>query len=111
MSGPQIFFCPTCKQMGSDTKLGIFDNDVIRIKRKDMYVEFQGTGIVRIVCWKCGARIEEMTDDYLGYLNFIKNQSMVEGNRTPRQNKQPAEVTTGGPKRSEQNGRDFGKRR
>ena len=72
MTTPQIFFCPVCKQMGSDTKLAVVENDIIRVKRKDLYIEFQGTGMFRIICWKCGARIEEITDDYIHYLQYMK---------------------------------------
>ena len=68
---PQVFWCPVCKQMGINTKLGIFENDVVRIKRKDLYVEFQGTGAIRITCWKCGAQIEQLTSDYTAYLKFL----------------------------------------
>ena len=68
---PKVFYCPVCKKMGIDTKLGIFENDTIRIKRKDLYVEFQGTGAIRITCWKCGAQIEEVTSDYPAYLRFL----------------------------------------
>lgn len=71
---PKVFYCPVCKQMGENTKLGIFENDVIRIKRKDLYVEFQGTGAIRISCWKCGAQVEQVTDDYPLYLEFLRNQ-------------------------------------
>jgi len=60
--------------MGVETKLGIFENDVLRIKRKDLYVEFQGTGAVRITCWKCAAQIEEVTSDYPAYLKFLSQQ-------------------------------------
>ena len=71
---PKIFFCPVCKRMKADTKLGVFENDIIRIKRKDLYVEFQGTGAIRITCWKCGAQIEQVTDDYPAYLRFLSEK-------------------------------------
>ena len=71
MSDPRPWLCPVCVKMGEETKLGVVENDIIRIKRKDLYVEFKGTGQIVIKCWKCGATVIEETDDYKDYLEFL----------------------------------------
>lgn len=55
---PRAWLCPGCKAQGRDTKLAIHDGDVVRVKHKDLYIEFQGEGKITRNCHVCGMRCE-----------------------------------------------------
>lgn len=49
---------------GCNTIIGFVENDqIIRIKRKDLYVETEG-GRVKVMCYKCGKPNELIDDTY-----------------------------------------------
>ena len=52
------WLCQSCK-----TLLAFIDGEVMRIKRKDVYVEVEG-GRVMIICRKCGKRNETVDDKF-----------------------------------------------
>lgn len=55
---PRAWLCPSCKAQGRDTKLAIHDGDTVRVKHKDLYIEFQGEGKIARNCHVCGMRCE-----------------------------------------------------
>lgn len=83
---PRVWFCPGCKAQGKDTKLGIHDGEVLRVKHKDLYIEFEGEGKIVRNCHVCGKRCEVKS------LLFDRVQEMVRKfNESLRGESQPSQ--------------------
>ena len=64
------WFCPSCHDRGEETILAFVEGNIIRIKRKDLYCEFEGIGIIRVICYHCGFRAQVESSEYQNYLKF-----------------------------------------
>lgn len=72
------WLCPICMTSGKETLLGFVQGNIVRLKRKDFYVEFEGTGIISVNCYVCAARITETSSDYQEYRHFLDRMEPVE---------------------------------
>jgi len=64
------WLCPFCQAAGKNTVLGIHCGDTLRIKYKELYVEFEGEGRVATNCRACAARVEAYSQNFQLYQSF-----------------------------------------